>query len=39
LCADGWFGVAALVGALTAAGVVVARMLAKVPPPKRMARN
>jgi hypothetical protein len=37
LCADGWFGVA-LVGALTA-GVVVARMLAKVPPPKWMARN
>jgi MFS transporter, YNFM family, putative membrane transport protein len=36
---DGWFGVAGLVGALTFAGVVVALMLARVPPPKWMARN
>jgi MFS transporter, YNFM family, putative membrane transport protein len=33
----GWFGVAGLVAALTVAGVAVALMLARVPPPKWMA--
>jgi YNFM family putative membrane transporter len=36
---DGWMGVAVLVGALTAAGVVVALMLARVPPPRWMVRR
>jgi MFS transporter, YNFM family, putative membrane transport protein len=36
---DEWPGVAALVGALMAAGLIVALMLARVPPPKWMAKH
>jgi len=35
----GWLGVAGLVGALTAAGLIVALRLARVPPPKWMTKN